>query len=547
MLVQCTTLIFLILFMLRDMNRAAVRTADEAAVLLLDPLYNLDEDQTARIVETMVASGRIAGMKIESPANGIVLDVQKETPTPLVRSQSRDLNYRGLYLGRISLFYSGKALGESIIIMLSATILIIGSLTAANFMITRLLVKRRVNSIFSLLSAGLERIASGNYEHAIELSGYSDIDRIISNVNEMSGKIRQKSVELLVANSSLEQRVALRTSELQKSLQEQRLLQDRLVETSKMGALGQLAAGIAHELNTPLGAIQSSVNIVADYFDTRYVSSLSSFVQFSQLHRDLFFDMLGRGLPAAKNLETPPPARKQIRLLADRLSHEGIQGNVKELAELLLEAGLADNLDAYIPYMRGEVLIPVLREVTEAIIARRMVEVVLESGRKASAVISALRTYLSPGSLEENTLVDISSDIARVLTLMHNSLINGVKIVTDFSPVCVTGSPDKLSQVWMNIIRNALQAMEFKGTLKISTAQVGNEVFVSFTDSGPGIPPDIGNRIFEPFFTTKKESGGMGLGLDICKKIVESHQGSISFRSEPGTTEFLVRLPSTGE
>jgi signal transduction histidine kinase len=105
------------------------------------------------------------------------------------------------------------------------------------------------------------------------------------------------------------------------------------------------------------------------------------------------------------------------------------------------------------------------------------------------------------------------------------------------------GYPDELNQVWTNIITNALQAMQYQGDLTIEAHQNNGHVEVKIIDSGPGIPEEIQPKIFEPFFTTKKQGEGTGLGLGICKKIIEKHQGEIKFTSQPGRTEFVIKLP----
>jgi signal transduction histidine kinase len=95
----------------------------------------------------------------------------------------------------------------------------------------------------------------------------------------------------------------------------------------------------------------------------------------------------------------------------------------------------------------------------------------------------------------------------------------------------------------MNLISNAVYAMNYKGTLKLSTKIEDGLLEVNIEDDGPGIPPEIQDRIFEPFFTTKRLGEGLGLGLDICKRIVESHMGTIDFKSCLGYTRFSVKLP----
>ncbi|MCS7298065.1 MAG: ATP-binding protein [Bacteroidia bacterium] len=102
---------------------------------------------------------------------------------------------------------------------------------------------------------------------------------------------------------------------------------------------------------------------------------------------------------------------------------------------------------------------------------------------------------------------------------------------------------DEIGQVWTNLIQNAIQAMQGQGELWIQAQRVGDELQVAFIDTGPGIPPEILPRIFEPFFTTKAKGEGTGLGLDICRRIVEKHQGRITVESRPGRTQFVVHLP----
>ncbi len=108
--------------------------------------------------------------------------------------------------------------------------------------------------------------------------------------------------------------------------------------------------------------------------------------------------------------------------------------------------------------------------------------------------------------------------------------------------------PDELNQVWTNLLHNALHAMNFEGKLEITVGQQNDCIEVSLKDTGGGIPEEIQDKVFTPFFTTKKEGEGTGLGLDIVKKIVDKHQGTITFKSElnVGTT-FYVQLPITIE
>jgi len=146
-------------------------------------------------------------------------------------------------------------------------------------------------------------------------------------------------------------------------------------------------------------------------------------------------------------------------------------------------------------------------------------------------------------SVDLTDTIDIDRELDRVLVLMHNQIKHDVQILREYGGAKIRGSAERLSQVWMNLIRNAVQAMNFRGTLTLRTRTDDAGVTVSVIDSGPGISPEIRDRIFDPFFSTKKADSGMGLGLDICRKIVESHKGTIAFDSRPGNTVFKVTFP----
>jgi two-component system, NtrC family, sensor kinase len=117
-----------------------------------------------------------------------------------------------------------------------------------------------------------------------------------------------------------------------------------------------------------------------------------------------------------------------------------------------------------------------------------------------------------------------------------------VKYYEDSLPLVLCYA-DELNQVWTNLIYNALQAMENQGTLTIDVKQQKDSVQVSITDSGTGISPEVMPRLFERFFTTKPTGKGSGLGLDIVRRIVDKHQGTIKVNSQPGLTTFTVSLP----
>ncbi len=540
--VELISIAIISFFMLRNMNRDASTTADEIQVVFVEPLYNVDDLQTMRIGEALLSSNRFAGITITSTATGRVLEKAPSYISRWIPPQTREIEYNGIPLGLVVLYFSDYEFREIVRNVFLIMFCVIAAVLAANVFAHRFFSQKRIRGILDRITSGINEIAAGNYERRVENSGYADMDAIIRLMNDMSLKVQSKNAELLTANNRLEQRVAERTSELEIALAEQRLLQDRLIESGKLTALGQLSAGIAHELNTPLGAIVSSNRLLAATFDEKVSSTLTYYVTLDPIERSLFDAIIRVGFLSNRTLTAALPGSRIAREILRQLQDAHIPDS-GELAAPLMDLGLADCIPELIPFLATKRNLEIISQAGDIVIARRMVEIIHESSQRATNVVSAFRSYVSP-EREESKLVDIPRDISQVLTLMHNMLKHGIKVQTNFIPVMVRGSSDKLSQVWMNLIRNGAQAMEFNGVLEIRTEMHGESAVVSVTDNGPGIPADIQDKIFEPFFTTKKQGEGMGLGLDICKRIVEMHHGRISFESRPGRTEFFVVLPS---
>ena len=141
--------------------------------------------------------------------------------------------------------------------------------------------------------------------------------------------------------------------------------------------------------------------------------------------------------------------------------------------------------------------------------------------------------------------VDVIKTLENTLTILNHSLKHGVVVKRDYQkvPLLVNSFGSELSQVWTNLIDNAVDAMNGNGELRVRTYRDDSCVVVEIGDNGPGIPPDVEAHMFEPFFTTKAVGQGTGLGLDTVQRIVKKHRGSIQVNSQPGDTRFQVWLP----
>jgi signal transduction histidine kinase len=168
-----------------------------------------------------------------------------------------------------------------------------------------------------------------------------------------------------------------------------------------------------------------------------------------------------------------------------------------------------------------------------------------EAARRMSRIVFALKSYAGPGDQDTYVHGTLSAHLDTVLTLYGHKLRSGLQVVRDYAEEgVIEGMHDRLDQLWTNLVHNAVQAMGSTGTLTLRIRRSDDaHIAVTIGDDGPGIPDEVRARIFEPFFSTKAKGEGCGLGLSICKDIVDAHRGTIAVESRPGDTTFLVRLP----
>jgi two-component system, NtrC family, sensor kinase len=363
----------------------------------------------------------------------------------------------------------------------------------------------------------------------------------------LEAKIREASEarsELETLNATLERRVEERTAELQKALQNLRSTQEQLIFSEKMAALGQLIAGIAHEINSPLGAIKGSAETLIETLPNllRLLSSLQA--RDPQTISNLWSWIQNTLLAKERPILTSREERALRKRFAARLEKAGLP-DAESAARRLVEAGLhqENDLDPILSLLHIPETIDLIYLLGQL---RLQLENILLASQRTRKVVFALKSYVhTSGDRSTPVLTDLPESIDTILTLYQNQLKQGVEVETYYDPALpkLYLFADEIGQVWTNIIQNAIQAMNGQGRLRIEAQLNGDFIRVSFTDNGPGIPPEILPRIFEPFFTTKSRGEGTGLGLDICRRIVEKHHGRIEVSSQPGQTTFHVLLP----
>ncbi len=299
------------------------------------------------------------------------------------------------------------------------------------------------------------------------------------------------NAKLLRANENLEGKVERRTQALSKALNDLQSSQAQLVQSEKMASLGQMVAGVAHEINTPLGYARSNASIVR--------TSLSEI----------------RGLVLAQS--------HALRLMT------GEEATDEEVAEALTTAqSLAESINA--DELAGE-LDGLLGDADHGLL-------------QIAELVAGLKDF-SRVDRSRHDLFNVNDGLESALKICNNQLKTRVEVVKEYGDLPqIQCSPSQLNQVFLNLFNNAAQAIADTGRIYIQTVAQDDKVAIRILDNGSGMPESVRARIFEPFFTTKAVGQGTGLGLSIVFRIIEDHGGTIEVRSAPGEgTEFKIVLP----
>ncbi|MGH7687882.1 MAG: sensor histidine kinase [Candidatus Dormibacteria bacterium] len=313
-------------------------------------------------------------------------------------------------------------------------------------------------------------------------------------------------------------------------------------------ALGQLAAGLAHELNNPASAASRTIEALRLAND-ELLSTLANlgkasltaeqFVALDELRRDV-----GPPIPPG---ETVALADREEELTTWLDAH-GVKDSWRFAPPLAAAGADIAWCERVAAILSGELLGLGLEWVECAVSTQSLITEVKDSTSRISALVSDVRGY-SQLDRAAQQLTDVSEGLESTLSMFGERLRDGVTVVRDYAPELprIMARPAELNQVWTNLIVNAIDAMDGHGTLRISTRADGSNVVVEVGDTGAGMTPQVQEHAFDAFFTTKDVGKGTGLGLDISRRIVEDgHHGSINVESQPGNTVFRVSLPQAG-
>ncbi len=359
-------------------------------------------------------------------------------------------------------------------------------------------------------------------------------DNYVKTIKTERARLSEMNDEYLAMNETLKQ-----------SMEETRRAQAGLIRAEKMTALGRLVAGIAHEINTPLGVIKASAGYMDDTLK-RVDGDFIERVNMLDERRLAFLKRIIAMTSAGHNDNTTSAQRRLKQALMKRLAEEDVD-NPFHIAGILVELNITaeDLTDDIIEMLRTEEEPMLLSTALGAANLIKCVDNIQIATDRASKVVYALKSYSHFNVSNRPVMADVRKGIEIALTLYQNQLKAGIQVVRDFDDIPeINCFEDDLNHIWSNIIDNAIDAMTAQGKLVITVRNLGEKIRVSIADTGSGIPDEIKNDIFEPFYTTKPIGEGSGIGLEISKRIVDRHNGRIWIEDNPGGgAVFFVELP----
>jgi signal transduction histidine kinase len=328
-----------------------------------------------------------------------------------------------------------------------------------------------------------------------------------------------------------------------------RVFNTKDLQDEKMVSLGKLTAGLAHELNNPASAVARSARLM----QTRMGEADRAARQLARL--GLTADQLeavdrvrGACAQTPHTVSMSPLERAEREdEIADWLLEHGADGSaVDALAET---AVTVDALEELARHLGGEALDAALDWVAAGCAVRTLALESERAGSKISELVSAMKRLTHMDRAPAAEPVDIEQGLRDALMVLgHKARDKSLSVKVDVAPDLppVNAVEGELEQIWMNLVDNALDAVDVGGHLSVTAKPEGRGVVVRIVDDGPGIPAEHQRKIFDPFFTTKPTGSGTGLGLDIARAHARRHGGDIDFDSRPGRTEFRVTLPLAG-
>ncbi len=313
-------------------------------------------------------------------------------------------------------------------------------------------------------------------------------------VQESYARLKEKTIRLEVSDQKYRQLAGSLEVEVQNKAREIKETQARLMQQEKMASIGHLAAGVAHEINNPMGFVSSNLNTLNDY--EKDIKSLI------EQYRSFLAELNGV-VGSEEGRKTIAKGLEQVTKFEQEIDIDYI---LKDFPNIIAES--------------------------------------LEGAGRIKKIVMDLKNFAHPGE-DELQFSNINKNFDSTLNVVWNELKYKATVTKEYGNLpLVKCYPQQINQVFMNILVNAAQAIETKGVIKIRTRADNGYVEIIISDTGIGIPEEDLSKIFDPFYTTKEVGQGTGLGLNIAYNIIKKHNGIIDVKSDVGRgTTFLIRLP----
>jgi signal transduction histidine kinase len=333
-------------------------------------------------------------------------------------------------------------------------------------------------------------------------------------------------------------------------------LQSITLQQEKMASLGTLAAGLMHELNNPGSAARRAAQQLRENLMRMHnLSSKWSEVELSKEQKDCMYDLQKQALGAKQPIRMNSLEQSDAEeALAEWMESNNIE-NAWKLAPTLVSMGMDAKELEHVREDFGPMLSVALSWVEAMVSSMQLVGTIEESIGRVTDLVHAVKSYAYEGKGQKQT-IDVNDSIhATLVILAHKLREKEIVVEKNFAPdlPLLHSECSGLNQIWTNLLDNSIDAVPQHGIIRVRTwaenapnspDKAHIDLCISVRDNGSGIPLESQPQIFDPFYTTKPVGVGTGIGLGIVQRIVEQYGGTIRFSSEPGNTEFVVRMPS---